>query len=164
MSTESIAWPSATAGSRPFVDTLHEWVTTVDHKRLGLLYIAYALVFLLIGGIEAIVMRIQLIRPAQRFRFATGFQPDVHDAWHDDDFLRGHACLVRIRQLPGPAHDWRAGHGFSAAECFQFLDDRIRWPASLLQPYRSQRPLWSGKRSRRGLVCLRTADFANVFA
>jgi cytochrome c oxidase subunit 1 len=51
MSTESIPWPSATAGSRSFVDTLHEWVTTVDHKRLGLLYIAYALVFLLIGGI-----------------------------------------------------------------------------------------------------------------
>jgi len=67
MSTESIPWPSATAGSRSFVDTLHEWVTTVDHKRLGLLYIAYALVFLLIGGIEAIVIRIQLIRPHNDF-------------------------------------------------------------------------------------------------
>ena len=67
MSTESITWPSATAGSRSFVDTLHEWVTTVDHKRLGLLYIAYALVFLLIGGIEAIVIRIQLIRPHNDF-------------------------------------------------------------------------------------------------
>ena len=32
--------------SRPFVDRLHEWVTTVDHKRLGILYIVYALVFL----------------------------------------------------------------------------------------------------------------------
>ena len=53
MSTESIAWPSTAAGSRSFVETLHEWVTTVDHKRLGILYIIYALVFLVIGGIEA---------------------------------------------------------------------------------------------------------------
>jgi len=35
MSTESIAWPSTTAESRSFVDQLHEWVTTVDHKRLA---------------------------------------------------------------------------------------------------------------------------------
>jgi cytochrome c oxidase subunit I len=67
MSTESIAWPSTAAGSRSFVDTLHEWVTTVDHKQLGILYIAYALVFLLIGGIEAMVIRIQLIRPHNDF-------------------------------------------------------------------------------------------------
>ena len=42
----SIALPGAPAISRPFVDRLHEWVTTVDHKRLGILYIGYALVFL----------------------------------------------------------------------------------------------------------------------
>ena len=67
MSTESIAWPGATVGSRSFVDHLHEWVATVDHKRLGLLYIAYALMFLLIAGLEAIVIRIQLIRPHNDF-------------------------------------------------------------------------------------------------
>ena len=47
----------------PFVDRLHGWITTVDHKRLGLLYIGYALLFLVLGGIEAAVMRIQLIAP-----------------------------------------------------------------------------------------------------
>jgi len=67
MSTESIAWPSATAESRSFVDHLHDWVATVDHKRLGILYIACALVFLVIGGIEATVIRIQLIRPHNDF-------------------------------------------------------------------------------------------------
>jgi cytochrome c oxidase subunit 1 len=45
------------------VDKLHEWVTTVDHKRLGILYIAYGLTFLMVGGIEATIMRLQLIRP-----------------------------------------------------------------------------------------------------
>src|ERR1700752_1352045 len=67
MSTESIAWPSASVGSRSFVDHLHEWLATVDHKRLGLLYIAYALMFLLIAGLEAMVIRIQLIRPHNDF-------------------------------------------------------------------------------------------------
>lgn len=67
MSTESITWPNTAGESRPFVDHLHEWVVTVDHKRLGVMYIIYALVFLLIAGIEAVVIRIQLIRPHNDF-------------------------------------------------------------------------------------------------
>jgi cytochrome c oxidase subunit 1 len=42
-------------------------VTTVDHKRLGILYILYALIFLGLGGIEATIMRVQLIRPHNDF-------------------------------------------------------------------------------------------------
>jgi len=67
MSTDSVAWPGAQVASRPLVDKLHEWVTTVDHKRLGIMYILYALVFLVIGGIEATIMRIQLIIPHNDF-------------------------------------------------------------------------------------------------
>ena len=67
MSTDAIAWPSSESLSRPFVDRLHEWITTVDHKRLGIMYIVYALIFLVIGGIEATIMRIQLIRPHNDF-------------------------------------------------------------------------------------------------
>jgi len=51
----------------PFFDRVSGWITTVDHKRLGILYIGYALVFLVIGGIEATIMRIQLIRPHNHF-------------------------------------------------------------------------------------------------
>jgi cytochrome c oxidase subunit 1 len=53
----------------PLVERLHGWVTTVDHKRLGILYVLYALVFLAIGGLEATAMRIQLIQP--RFNFVS---------------------------------------------------------------------------------------------
>ncbi len=49
------------------VNRLHGWITTVDHKRLGIMYILYALVFLLAGGIEAAIMRIQLIVPHNQF-------------------------------------------------------------------------------------------------
>jgi cytochrome c oxidase subunit 1 len=52
---------------QPLFDWLHGWITTVDHKRLGILYIVYALFFLVIGGIEATIMRIQLIRPHNDF-------------------------------------------------------------------------------------------------
>jgi cytochrome c oxidase subunit I len=64
MSSDAIAIQTA---SRPWLETLHEWVTTVDHKRLGVLYIVYALCFLVVGGIEATVIRIQLIRPHNDF-------------------------------------------------------------------------------------------------
>src|SRR5262249_6262462 len=47
--------------------TLHEWITTVDHKRLGILYVLYALVFLVIAGIEAMIMRVQLMYPHAHF-------------------------------------------------------------------------------------------------
>src|SRR5258708_14053618 len=67
MSTDSIRWPQTETAAYPFVDRLHAWVTTVDHKRLGILYIGYALVFLVIGGIEAGIMRIQLIRAHNDF-------------------------------------------------------------------------------------------------
>src|SRR6202022_1185559 len=72
MSTDAPALPRAELASRPFGARLHEWVTTVDHKRLGILYIIYALVFLVIAGIEATVIRIQLIRPHNDF-----FSPQV---------------------------------------------------------------------------------------
>jgi len=67
MSTDAISTLRAEMPSRPLVARLHEWVTTVDHKRLGILYILYALFFLVIGGIEAAIMRIQLIRPHYNF-------------------------------------------------------------------------------------------------
>jgi Heme/copper-type cytochrome/quinol oxidases, subunit 1 len=59
----TLAFPTTQPIARPFVDRVHEWVTTVDHKRLGILYIGYALVFLCIGGIEATIMRVQLMVP-----------------------------------------------------------------------------------------------------
>jgi cytochrome c oxidase subunit I len=61
------AIPLTDVAAPPLTLRLHEWVTTVDHKRLGILYIVYALFFLLVGGVEATIMRIQLIRPHNDF-------------------------------------------------------------------------------------------------
>jgi len=59
-----------TVATRPrltVLQILHDWVTTVDHKKIGLMYIGYALIFLVIGGLEAILMRIQLAVPNNTF-------------------------------------------------------------------------------------------------
>ena len=39
------------------------WVTTVDHKRIGILYGVTAIIFFVISGVEALMLRIQLSRP-----------------------------------------------------------------------------------------------------
>jgi cytochrome c oxidase subunit 1 len=52
---------------RPWTAILHDWVTTVDHKRLGVLYILYALLFIVIAGCEALVIRVQLMFPHSHF-------------------------------------------------------------------------------------------------
>ncbi|MBI4609879.1 MAG: cbb3-type cytochrome c oxidase subunit I, partial [Candidatus Rokubacteria bacterium] len=39
------------------------WITTVDHKRIGILYGVTAFAFFLVGGIEALLIRLQLARP-----------------------------------------------------------------------------------------------------
>src|SRR6202162_921801 len=67
MSSESIALNAVDHGTRPISDRLHGWVTTVDHKRIGILYILYALFFLVIGGVEAVLIRIQLMYPHNDF-------------------------------------------------------------------------------------------------
>jgi cytochrome c oxidase subunit 1 len=44
----------------PGPGVIYQWVTTVDHKKIGLMYIMLALIFLVVAGIEAVIMRIQL--------------------------------------------------------------------------------------------------------
>ncbi len=48
--------PTSTAG-------VWGWVTTVDHKRIGVLYGATALLFFIAGGVEALILRLQLATP-----------------------------------------------------------------------------------------------------
>jgi len=67
MSTESIVLTAVQDASRSWSAIVHGWITTVDHKRIGILYIVLALVFLVIGGMEATILRIQLIVPHNHF-------------------------------------------------------------------------------------------------
>lgn len=54
--------------TRPTAKTgLVSWLTTVDHKKIGMLYGGFAIFFFLVGGLEALMIRTQLIVPNNRF-------------------------------------------------------------------------------------------------
>src|SRR6185295_10669730 len=67
MSTNVIAIENLQDAGRPWTAILHDWVTTVDHKRLGILYILYALLLIVVAGCEALVIRVQLMFPHSDF-------------------------------------------------------------------------------------------------
>ena len=60
MATQDIALSPAAETSLPFTARLHELVVTVDHKKLGLMYIGSALFFFAVAGSLASVIRMQL--------------------------------------------------------------------------------------------------------
>jgi cytochrome c oxidase subunit 1 len=47
-------------GYTPSTKGLWSWITTIDHKRIGILYAVSALVFFIVAGLEALVIRLQL--------------------------------------------------------------------------------------------------------
>ena len=59
---------TTSSAPRPmWLQVLHDWVTTVDHKKIGLMYIGYALLFLVVAGFEALLIRVQLAIPNNTF-------------------------------------------------------------------------------------------------
>src|ERR1700723_550001 len=73
MASDAITVPVGQTEARPWVDELHQWLTTVDHKRLGILYIVSSLLFLAVGGVEALIIRIQLMHSHNNFVSAQVF-------------------------------------------------------------------------------------------
>jgi hypothetical protein len=87
-----------------------EWFTTVDHKRLAVMYIVLALVALARGFADAIMMRTQLALAyagEPRLPAAASLRPDLFRPWHDHDLLPGHGVHDRSVQLHCAAADRR---------------------------------------------------------
>ena len=64
-------YPAATVVTR---GRFSSWLATVDHKRIGILYIVTSLAFFVAGGIVALLMRVQLARPNEHV-----FTRDTYD-------------------------------------------------------------------------------------
>ena len=105
--------------------TLTGWVQdlvyTVDHKKLGMLYIGTGLFFFVLAGIMALLIRAQLAFPNGRVVYSAGVQLLDYGARNRDDLLGRDADRLRDDQLSGAADDRSAGHGVSAAERFFVL-------------------------------------------
>jgi cytochrome c oxidase subunit I len=70
MATRELALPHLAA---PTATGLWSWITTVDHKRIGILYGVTAFFFFLLGGIEALLIRLQLAVPSNHLVTADAF-------------------------------------------------------------------------------------------
>jgi cytochrome c oxidase subunit I len=66
--------PTTTIFRRPKTTTgFWSWITTVDHKKIGIMYGYAAFVFFIIGGLEALLLRIQLAGPNGDFLTAAEY-------------------------------------------------------------------------------------------
>lgn len=61
-----------------------EWLTTVDHKRIGIMYLISALLMLFRGGVDAIMMRAQLAAPDNK----------LLDAQHYNEIFTTHGVVM----------------------------------------------------------------------
>ena len=74
MATETPIRPWTTIFRRPETTTgFWSWITTADHKKIGILYGYTAFVFFIAGGIEALLLRIQLAGPDGAFLSAAEY-------------------------------------------------------------------------------------------
>jgi cytochrome c oxidase subunit 1 len=46
---------------------LYEWLTTTDHKKIGIMYLVNSILFFLAGGILALVVRVELAQPGLQY-------------------------------------------------------------------------------------------------
>ena len=72
----------------------HNWLTSVDHKRLGIMYIILALVMLIRGFSDAIMMRTQL---AMATNGAAGYLPPEH---YDQIFTAHGIIMIIFMAMP----------------------------------------------------------------
>jgi cytochrome c oxidase subunit 1 len=65
--------PDVTQTDAPPSGGLWSWITTTDHKKIGILYGGSAIVFFVVGGIEALLIRVQLATPNGEFLSADAY-------------------------------------------------------------------------------------------
>ena len=65
MATTTAAWPLRI----PYERGVWSWVTTTDHKRIGILYMLTATAYFVAAIVMAMLMRTQLIVPNNTLRF-----------------------------------------------------------------------------------------------
>src|ERR1700676_2994694 len=86
----------------PVPSKLHEWIVTVDHKRLGIMYIATSLFFFAVAGVLAALMRAQLAFPNGKVLPPEGSTRLYHHQEPPGVFLVGMPYFAGLRDFLVP--------------------------------------------------------------
>jgi len=70
------------------------WLTTVDHKRIGIMYLFSTITMFIIAGCLALTLRLELLHPAQQSHFLTAMQ-------YNQVFTLHGAMMVFLFIIPG---------------------------------------------------------------
>ena len=62
-----MATTTLTPAASAYRSGLYEWLTTTDHKKIGILYVINSFFFFLIGGMLALGVRTELAQPGLQF-------------------------------------------------------------------------------------------------
>jgi len=92
----------AATGKRGFGAFLWDYLTTVDHKKIAHLYLAGGGFFFILGGLEALVIRIQLIKPENDFISAGFYNEMITMHGTTMIFLAGMPILIGLMNAAMP--------------------------------------------------------------
>ncbi len=70
---------------------LYEWLTTTDHKKIGIMYLINSILFFVIGGILALVVRAELAQPGLQF---------VNEAFYNQAFTMHASFMLFLFVIP----------------------------------------------------------------
>ena len=87
--TTTVAIPAPAAHHAP--TGIKSWLTTVDHKKVGILYFWVSFFFFLVAGLEALLVRTQLIVPNNQFMSAE---------WYNQMFTMHAVTMVFLALMP----------------------------------------------------------------
>ena len=90
----TIAVPKPVGYERP---AILDWLTTVDHKKLGILYLYTTMFFFAVGGVLALLVRTQLAVADNNFVSHERVQRDLHHARLGDAVPVHHPGVGRLR-------------------------------------------------------------------
>ena len=144
----------------PFTSRLHAWVVTVDHKRLGIMYVVAGLGFFVVAGTMAALMRLQLAVPNNGLVPPQVFNRLMTMHGTTMIFFVAVPILFGFGNYLVPLMLGARDLAFPAPERVRVLALPLRRPAALLQLRRGRRAVRRRLGARRRVVRLRAADRA----
>ena len=117
-----MATTTLTPAASAYRSGLYDWLTTTDHKKIGILYVINSFLFFFIGGLLALGVRTELAQPGLQFVTDSAYNElfTMHATFMI--FLFVIPMLAGFGELRRAAPDRRAGHGLPADQRAVVLD------------------------------------------